>query len=326
MIRTSAVAALLWMLMALAPGVSQAQVGCWVGMGSINFGNVNQIGAPATTVNGTMSLSCAGARQPYVRVCIGLGAPGDLSWDPRHLNGQDRARLDYNIYKDPGYTQIWGSENSLASSSRAVDLAMNYGAAYTTVPYFARVPVQDDAHAGTFSVTYSYASDTTVRAVEYSGSPPNCSSVMPVLSRFEFGVWANVVADCAVSASALDFGVADTLARRPTRATSTISLRCTSGVPYTIALDAGTTTGATVAQRSMTRDGGAETLAYGLYTDTARRRIWGDGSSGSQTESGTGSGTNRTESHTVYGELELERDDEPTSGQYRDTITVTVTF
>jgi spore coat protein U-like protein len=149
---------------------------------------------------------------------------------------------------------------------------------------------------------------------------------MPIVSRFEFGVWANVVADCVVSASALDFGVADTLERRPTRATSTISLRCTSDVPYSIALDAGTAAGATAADRRMTRDGGAETLAYGLYTDAARRRVWGDGSSGSETVSGTGSGTQRTESHTVYGELELGRQDEPSTGQYRDTITVTVSF
>jgi spore coat protein U-like protein len=325
-IRTGVVAALLWMLMMLAPGVAQAQLGCWVGMGSIHFGNVNQIGAPATTANGSMTLSCAGARQPYVRVCIALGTPEGSSWDPRYLNGQDRAQLAYNIYKDPGYSQIWGNELSLAGAPRAVDLPMIYGTGHTTVPYFARVPVQDDARAGTFNVTYSYARDATVRAVEYTGSPPNCTAVMPIVSRFEFGVWANVVADCAVSASTLDFGVADTLERRPTRATSTISLRCTSGVEYSIALDAGTAGGATVADRRMTRDGGAETLAYGLYTDATRRRVWGDGSSGSQTVSGTGSGTQRTESHTVYGELELGRQDEPTSGQYRDTITVTVTF
>jgi len=324
--RTRAVAALLWVLMVLAPDVTQAQLGCWIGMGSIHFGNVNQIGAPATTANGTMSLSCAGASQPYVRVCIALGTPEGSSWDPRYLNGQDRAQLAYNIYRDPGYTQIWGSELSLAGAPREVDLPMNYGTGYTTVPYFARVPVQDDAHAGMHNVTFSYARDATVRAVEYSVSPPNCTAVMPIVSRFEFGVWANVVADCTVSASALDFGVANTLERRPSRATSTISLHCTSGVAYSIALDAGTGSGATVVQRSMTRDGGADTLAYGLYTDATRRRVWGDGSSGSETVSGTGSGTQRTESHKVYGELELERQDEPASGNYRDTITVTVTF
>ena len=326
MIRTSAVAALLWMLMSLAPGVAQAQVGCWVGMGSIHFGNVNQIGAPPATINGVMSLSCSGARQPHVRVCIALGTPEGSSSDPRYLNGEDRAQLAYNIYKDPGYTQIWGNEFTLAASPRAVDLPVNYGAGYTTVPYYARVPVQDNAQVGTYNITFSHARDATVRAVEYSGSPPNCSAIMPVVSRFEFGVWANVVADCALSASTLDFGVVDTVTRRATRATSTISLRCTSGVSYSIALDAGTASGATVAQRRMTRDGGAETLAYGLYTDVARRRIWGDGSAGSETESGVGSGTHRTESHTVYGELELEREDEPTTGNYRDTITVTVTF
>jgi len=327
MIRARAVAALLWMQMALAPGIAQAQLNCHVGMGGINFGNVNQIGAPATTANGSMILVCSGARQPYVRACIELGTPGQSSGDPRYLNGEDRAQLGYNIYKDPGYTQIWGGEFSRAGSPRAVDLPTNYGVGYTTVPYYARVPVQDDARAGMYEITFSHARDAAVRAVEFSGSPPNCSALMPTVSQFQFSVWANVVADCVVSASTLDFGVASIVdTRRTMRATSTISLRCTSGAQYTIALDAGTASGATVADRRMARDGGTETLAYGLYSDAARRRIWGDGSSGSETVSGTGSGTHRTENHTVYGELPLEREDEPASGHYRDTITVTVTF
>jgi len=148
---------------------------------------------------------------------------------------------------------------------------------------------------------------------------------MPIVSRFEFGVWANVVADCAVTASTLDFGVAGIgLSSTTSQAVSTISLRCTSGVNYTIALDAGTGTGATVAQRRMTRDGGNEHLVYGLYRDSARTQPWGDGSSGSQTVSGTGSGTQSTENHTVYGRLDSQTP--PPSGEYLDTITVTVTF
>ena len=82
----------------LLPASAHAQLGCWVGMGSIQFGNVNPVGGGDTRSNGTMSLSCSGATQPYVRVCIALGAPVDMSWNPRYLVGQQTAkRLAWNF-------------------------------------------------------------------------------------------------------------------------------------------------------------------------------------------------------------------------------------
>jgi spore coat protein U-like protein len=310
----------------LPPLSAQAQLGCWVGMGSIQFGNVNQVGGIDVTSNGSMSLSCAGATTPYVRVCIALGAPVDSSWDPRYLVGQQSsARLAWNIYKDASYTQIWGSAYSTSGSPRAVDLPMSYGSGNTQVPYYAKVPMQDNAVADTYNTTFRYSSDAAVRAVGYSGTPPECSSSMPIVSYFEFGVWATVQGDCAISASSLDFGAFGVaLAERATDAVSTLSIRCTEGTNYTVALDAGMGSGATVAERRMTRDGGSELLRYGLYRDSLRSQPWGDGSSGTSTVSGTGSGTQSTNSHSVYGRLMAQPP--PPDGKYRDTITATVTF
>lgn len=308
------------------PATAWAQLGCWVGMGSIQFGNVNTVGGGDTTSNGTMSLSCSGATTPYVRVCIGLGVPVDGSWDPRYLVGQQSGgRLAWNIYKDASYTQIWGSAYSTSSSPRPVDLPVSYGSGNTQVPYYAKVPKQNNVAADTYNTTFRYASDAAVRAIGYTSSPPDCSSSMPIVSYFEFGVWATVQSDCSITASALDFGAAGVeLASRATDAVSSISVRCASGVSYTVALDAGTGSGATVTQRRMKRDGGAETLLYTMYLDSARTQIWGDGSSGTRTLTGTGSGTEAANNHSVYGRLLPQTP--PPYGQYRDTITATITF
>ena len=316
---------LLLTLASIAPGIAHAQLGCSVGMSSIQFGNVNQIGAPATTVTGTMSLSCSGATQPYVRICIALGAPVDSSWTPRYLYRPDGARMAYNIYTDPGHTQIWGSAYSTAGTQREVDLPMNYGSGHTTLPYYARVPVQNSVGAGTYITTFTYANDAAVRAVEYSDSPPTCNSSMPIVSRFEFGVSGHVAPDCTISASALDFGVVGVeLTRKSAQATGSVSIRCLSDLPYSIALDAGNGSGATVAHRLMTRNGSSDTLAYGLYADLAHTQLWGDGSSGTQTVSGTGLGSQLTVPHLVYGKLDAQ--ELPPFGKYRDRITVTITF
>lgn len=310
----------------LLPVSAFAQLGCWVGMGSIQFGNVNQVGGGDSTSTGSMSLSCSGATTPYVRVCIALGAPVDSSWDPRYLIGQQTSsRLAWNIYQDASYTQIWGSAYSTSGAPRAVDVVMSYGSGSTQVPYYAKIPVQDNAVPDTYNTTFRYSSDAAVRAVGYSNTPPACSSSMPLVSYFEFGVWATVQSDCAISASALDFGALGVaLAEQATDAVSTLSVRCTEGTPYSVALDAGVGSGATVADRRMTRDGGSELLRYGLFLDSMRTQPWGDGSSGTRTLAGSGSGTQSTNSHSVYARLAPQLP--PPNGKYRDTITATVTF
>jgi len=310
----------------LLPVDAAAQLGCWVGMGDIQFGNVNQVGQGDSTSTGGMSLSCSGATTPYVRVCIALGAPVDSSWDPRYLLGQSSgARLAYNIYKDASYTQIWGSAYSTAGSPRAIDVAISYGSGNAQVPYYAKLPAQNDAPADSYVATFTYANDAAVRAVGYFGSPPACSSSMTIVSRFEFSVRATVQGDCAITASNLDFGSTGLeLAASATDAVSSITIRCTKGLPYSISLDAGTGAGATVSERRMTRIAGQEILRYGIYKDSARSQSWGDGSAGTGTVSGIGGGTQSTNLHSVYGRVLVQS--QPPSGQYRDTITATVTF
>ena len=128
-----------------------------------------------------------------------------------------------------------------------------------------------------------------------------------------------IAAACAInSASSLNFGTQGVLAANVDQ-TSTIQVVCTNTTPFTIGLDAGTGTGATVAARKLTS--GGNTVNYALYSDAAHTAIWGNTVS-TDTVAGTGAGS--AQSFTVYGRVPPQA--APAPGNYSDTITVTVMY
>ena len=144
-------------------------------------------------------------------------------------------------------------------------------------------------------------------------------AAMAQSSTGTFAVTATVLPSCTVVGGVpLAFGVVTPGVQRD--GSVTVTATCTVGTPYTLALDAGTGSGATVAVRRMTS--GGDTLEYALYQDVARTTPWGDGTAGTSTRSSTGTGL--LQSFTVYGRV-------PSSaaaavGVYTDTITVTATY
>ena len=110
-----------------------------------------------------------------------------------------------------------------------------------------------------------------------------------------------IAAACAInSASTLNFGTQGMLAANVDQ-TSTIQVVCTNTTPFTIGLDAGTASGATVATRKLTSGGNT------VSTDTV---------------AGTGAGS--AQNFTVYGRVPPQA--APAPGNYSDTITVTVMY
>lgn len=138
-----------------------------------------------------------------------------------------------------------------------------------------------------------------------------------------FTVNATVLKNCSVLSSNLAFGNY-TPGSGNVDSASTVSVKCTKNTAYTVALDKGTTTGGTIAQRLMVN--GANTLQYNLYTDVARATLWGDGITGT-TAAGTGAGFATTTALTVYGRLpDNATNQDAAVGTYADTVTVTVTY
>lgn len=122
---------------------------------------------------------------------------------------------------------------------------------------------------------------------------------------------------CTVSATSAAFGTIDPLANTETLSTGIISVSCPESTSYTIALGPGN---GDIDNRHMAS--GSHELSYNLYTDASRSIIWGDGTGGSATVSGTAdsSGTD----HTVYGRVPWQPSAVP--GVYSDSIVVTISY
>jgi spore coat protein U-like protein len=139
-----------------------------------------------------------------------------------------------------------------------------------------------------------------------------------------FAVTATVQSICSTTAAALAFP-AYTPGGGAQIGNTTISVKCTKNTPFTVALNAGSTTGDAFAQRLMAS--GTNTLQYNLYTTAALATVFGDGTPGSQTVAGTGLGVATANSVQVFGQVpDSATNQAAVAGSYSDTITVTVTY
>ncbi|WP_206859071.1 Csu type fimbrial protein [Lysobacter changpingensis] len=282
---------------------------------TLNFGTINPLSSVPAQGQSTATFNCTGFATPYVRVCANLGD----DQTPREMVGPTSARLHYELYQDATRTTIWGSAWH-GNPPLYVDIPLSGGAGTAQKSFYGTVFTgQTNAPAGSYTVTIT---STILLGYGYTTTPPVCStSGQTSWQSFQVSTTAMVASDCTISGTNIDFGQQGFLQSAVT-STGVITATCTKGSAYTLALSAGSGAGATVASRLMTRSGGSDTLAYGLYRDSGRTQVWGDGTGGSGTVSNTGTGTPQTA--TVYATLPVQPPPRP--GSYIDTITVTVTF
>jgi spore coat protein U-like protein len=143
------------------------------------------------------------------------------------------------------------------------------------------------------------------------------SSAVAATATTTFSVTAEVVTTCNITSTNMAFGSYSGLLLN---STATLNATCSTGTPYTIGLNAGTGTGATVAVRKM-KGPAAEELNYTLSQDAAHTINWGN-TIGTDTVPGTGNGA--VQPHTVFGQIPASQFIQ--AGEYSDTITVTLSF
>ena len=130
-------------------------------------------------------------------------------------------------------------------------------------------------------------------------------------------VMAQAAVVCTASATSVSFG---TVQFSSVNSTGTVTVTCTAN-DNSISVALSTGGSASYAPRKMSS--GANKLNYNLYKDSARTLIWGNGTGGTVTNSG--SATLATPLVlTVYGQVPAQA--LPAPGSYSDTITVTVTY
>ena len=130
-------------------------------------------------------------------------------------------------------------------------------------------------------------------------------------------VAANAVTTCTVSATTVAFGVVQFSA---VNSTGTVTINCNANdASITVALSTGGNGSYTPRKMSS----GANKLQYNLYRDSAHTLVWGNGTSGTVTNTGSAI-ANVALKFTVFGQVPAQA--LPAPGSYTDSITVTLTY
>lgn len=164
-----------------------------------------------------------------------------------------------------------------------------------------------------------------LRNIRRTGLTLAALAFMPVAAQAAtasttFAVSTTVLTACTVTALPLAFTTYDPTSASNTDATTTLSVLCTTGTPYTIGLDKGTN-GTAVTARKMKLATGADLLPYQLFTNSGHTTNWGT-TVGTDTVAGTATGILQTV--TVYGRIPSGAT--VSAGAYTDTVTVSVNY
>jgi spore coat protein U-like protein len=295
---------------------------CSFTISNLDFGSINLVANAALTTSATYSASCTGTGNATVRTCpnIDVGSGGSTSGSPRFLlNGA--SQLNFNLYQDSAHSSIWGSNlwgfaGSYASPTIDVVLGGS-GSGNASVTVYGQISAgQPTLPAGLYASTFAGAQSSVAYAYSTVGT---CATIgNSHATTAPFTVSATNATICTVSVANLNFPSTGVL-RAALDATGSVSVTCTDGAPYTVALDGGLSGASNPAQRKMAR--AAEQITYGLYQDSGRAVPWGD-SVGVSTKAGTGSGLAQT--LTVYGRVPAQNT--PSPGTYSDTVVMTVSY
>ncbi|WP_212525950.1 spore coat U domain-containing protein [Actibacterium sp. MT2.3-13A] len=295
-----------------ALGAAQAQ-DCAFSATGLDFGAVDTLSSGNVDTFGTITISCpALLSSASGTISIGDGSGGATASARQMTSGGTATALDYQLYTDAARTIVAGTApaNRLSFDSGLINILGSSAA----LDLYGRVfGGQSDVAPGSYLSQFG-AADVVI---DYT----TCTLLLVCTNRaatLSFDVTAGIAANCAVSATDLDFGPNGVLSGS-VDGTSTVSVLCTPQTAFQIGLDNGLT-GSAPASRLMTNPNG-HSVSYGLYRDASRNLSWGS-TLNVDTGSGTGDGTSTD--FTVYGWVPAQAT--PPAGVYSDTVVVTVTY
>lgn len=233
-----------------------------------------------TLLNGTGTGKITCAGSWNIPLNAGTGAGATETL--RKMTGPGGATLSYQVFQDAARTINWGNTSTDEMT----------GTGNANITFYGQIAAGQVVVPGTYTDTLSTATTS-------------------------FQVTAIVPTACTLSANPLAFG---NYTGAALNSTTTILVACSKSATYNVGLNAGTSTGATVATRSMTGPVAA-LLSYKLFSNAGLTANWGN-TVGTDTVTGTGSGA--AQSLIVYGQVPAGQLVRP--GSYTDTITATLTY
>lgn len=302
------------------PATASAQTCTVASSSGLNFGsNLTATPTGQIDVNGTIVLTCIGGGngQPR-RACLSLGIDAPVP-DPRKLVSGANT-LNFQLYD----TSSGGAVVATASSESAgmiMERAFTSGSPSGT-PVNVSFPIAGRLFAGQTAASGNYTLALGIATDAGNLTAGSCAPASMIPQGANFVVNAGVGADCTLAIPNVSFGTVNNLSS-PRDTSTNATVTCTSGAPWTLSLNAGSTPGNTYAQRYMSLGGsGPGVVQYQIYRDPGPANIWGNGTAGTVTRTGTGIGTAQT--IPIY--LRVPAQGAHAEGTYRDTVTATLTF
>ena len=308
-------------ILLLAWSASASAQTCTVASSSgINFGsNLSATPTGQIDVNGTIVLTCIGGgnAQPR-RACLSLGADAPVPNPRRLVSGANT--LNFQVYDTSSGGAVIATSAS-ESTGTIMERAFTSGTPSGT-PVNVSFPIAGRLFAGQTAASGNYNLVLTVATDAGNLAPGNCTPGGMIPQGSNFPITASVGADCTLSIPDVSFGTVTRLTS-PINAATNATVTCTSGAPWTLAMNAGSTPGNTYAARRMSLGGsGPGAVQYQIYRDSGPVNVWGNGTSGTVTRSGTGVGV--PQSIPIY--LQVPAQTPQAEGTYSDTVTATLTF
>jgi spore coat protein U-like protein len=270
----------------IAPVLHAQHFRCTVSVPNLQLGNYT--GADVTSGVTPLSVTCPGST-PYTVSLRSSSSQAEPS-----MSGPHGYKLKYRLYRNASRSLQWGDTegvNTLSSEGTGGTQTFNI---YPSVAAAQAAP----------SGNYTDMLNVTVRSAVGTSTTAVPLAIAAVLT-------------CSVAALPIGFGTYSP--DGPSAATSTVTVSGCLFANVTIALNAGTSPGATVTTRKMVGPG-SSTLSYGLYQDSAHTMNWGN--TAADTETVTLFLTQV--SATIYGLVPAGQ--YPAVGAYTDTVTASITF
>jgi spore coat protein U-like protein len=137
----------------VAGGATGVEAACTISATGVSFGAYDVYNVSSTDSTGSVTYRC-GNTDKDITITISKGSSSTFS--PRTLKKVSES-LNYNLFRDAGYTLIWG-DGTLGTSTYFLRNPPNNTDVVLTV--YARTPAAQDVSAGSYS-------DSVVVTIEY---------------------------------------------------------------------------------------------------------------------------------------------------------------
>jgi len=134
-------------------GATGVEAACTISATGVSFGGYDVYNASPTDSTGSITYRCGNADKD-ITITISKGSSSTFS--PRTLKKASES-LNYNLFRDAGYTLIWGDSTPGTSTYFLKNPPNNTDVVLTV---YARVPATQDVSAGSYS-------DSVVVTIEY---------------------------------------------------------------------------------------------------------------------------------------------------------------